>query len=139
MKLSTGVLVKSQTFDTLTTELTTCQYTPVPNVAPPQQAATGGSTVPAGDRPVPPVPDLPGQTITPADLAGMLKVSKKTVERWRKAGKIGPQAIPVSPQTIRYDLAECVAWVRNRRPDGPLHDAKTWPQVWRVLQARGRK
>ncbi|MFV3131123.1 helix-turn-helix transcriptional regulator [Niveispirillum sp. KHB5.9] len=39
--------------------------------------------------------------MTPAEVASLLDVSKKTLERWRMTGK-GPKFCRVSKKTIRY-------------------------------------
>src|SRR5579871_1861009 len=40
-----------------------------------------------------------------------------------------PWTVRLNAGCLRYDLEECLAWLRCRRPDGTLHDARTWPAV----------
>jgi hypothetical protein len=64
-----------------------------------------------------------------------LAVSMATGYRLQAAGKIGPK--PTRCGGVKYFLPEVLAWLQHRRPDGQLHDAKTWPPVWQALQKAG--
>jgi predicted DNA-binding transcriptional regulator AlpA len=108
-------------------------------------AANGATTRPASDgapqpaevsRQVSSVAD-PGRLIRQAELFERMAVSEATGYRLRSAGKIGPRALKVGGG-IRYHLPEVLAWLQHRRPDGSLHDARTWPPVWEAKNANGR-
>jgi predicted DNA-binding transcriptional regulator AlpA len=71
-----------------------------------------------------------------ADLFAQLDVSKPTGHRLIAANKIGPKPIRLTPGTVRYDSEEVSAWLSTRRPDGNLHDARTWPAVWEAIQKK---
>jgi excisionase family DNA binding protein len=49
--------------------------------------------------------------LTTEELAQMLKVSTRTLIRWRKEGL---PHIQVGYRTIRYDLNEVMKWIENR-------------------------
>lgn len=53
--------------------------------------------------------------ITPAEVAEMLAVEEKTLNKWRSLGK-GPKYVkldPTSPRSkVRYKLADVEAWIR---------------------------
>jgi predicted DNA-binding transcriptional regulator AlpA len=70
----------------------------------------------------------------PDGLFGRLAVSKATGHRLLASGKIGPRPIRLGSSSVRYDLTEVLAWLAHRRPDGQLHDAKSWPAVWEGLR-----
>jgi hypothetical protein len=98
----------------------------------PGDSAARGSATPVEDLRNNPDPD---RLIRQAELfVERMAVSAATGHRLRAAGKIGPRPVKVSGQVIRYYLPEVLAWLRHRRPDGSLHDAKTWPAVWAQLQ-----
>jgi predicted DNA-binding transcriptional regulator AlpA len=81
----------------------------------------------------------PGRLIRQAELFRRLAVSDATGHRLRAAGKIGPRPIRLGAGCLRYDLAQVLAWFRHPRPDGSLHDARSWPAVWAQLQREGRR
>jgi predicted DNA-binding transcriptional regulator AlpA len=72
----------------------------------------------------------------PDGLFARLSVSKATGHRLIAAGKVGPRPIRLGG-SLRYHLGEVMAWLEHRRPDGQLHDARTWPAVWQALQKGG--
>jgi predicted DNA-binding transcriptional regulator AlpA len=72
-------------------------------------------------------------------LFARLAVSKATGHRLAAAGRIGPRPIRLTRTSVRYDLAEVLAWLAHRRPDGQLHDARTWPAVWAAILKSLRK
>lgn len=69
-----------------------------------------------------------------ADLFALLSVSKPTGHRLIAAGKIGPRAIRLTTACVRFDADEVDAWLSLRKPDGNLHDARTWPPIWQSLK-----
>ena len=73
-----------------------------------------------------------------ADLFAQLNVSKPTGHRLIAAGKIGPRAIRLTAACVRFSADEVDAWLSARKPDGNLHDAKSWPPIWEMIQ-RNRK
>jgi predicted DNA-binding transcriptional regulator AlpA len=84
-------------------------------------------------------PDInrdPYRLIRQAELFERMSVSEATGHRLRSAGKIGPRPVKAGGQIVRYYLPEVLAWLRHRRPDGSLHDAKTWPGMWAQLQTK---
>jgi hypothetical protein len=80
------------------------------------------------------LPADPFRLIRQADLFERMAVSDATGHRLRAAGKVGPR--PVRLSGVRFYLPEVLAWLQHRRPDGSLHDARTWPAVWAQLQSR---
>lgn len=45
----------------------------------------------------------------------MLGVSRATIERLRRSPKASfPKAIPIGPNSIRFDLSEIEAWLASR-------------------------
>jgi predicted DNA-binding transcriptional regulator AlpA len=80
------------------------------------------------------IPEPTRRLIRQRELFDRLAVSSATGHRLVSAGKIGPRPIRLSVQTLRYDLVEVLAWLRHRRPDGSLHDVRTWPAVWASLE-----
>jgi predicted DNA-binding transcriptional regulator AlpA len=84
----------------------------------------------------PTVEAKPGQLMRQRDLFALLAVSKATGHRLAAASKIGPRPIRLGAACLRYDHLEVLAWLANRRPDGSLHDARTWPTVWDALRRR---
>ena len=74
-------------------------------------------------------PDAGKRLIRLADLFARTAVSKSTGHRLLAAGKIGARPIRLTSACVRFD-----AWLSTRRPDGNLHDAKTWPAVWEMLK-----
>jgi predicted DNA-binding transcriptional regulator AlpA len=92
-------------------------------------------------------PDLAPDAETPAvvrrlirlaDLFALLDVSKPTGHRLIAAGKIGPRAIRLTSACVRFDGDEVNCWLSTRRPDGSLHDAKSWPPTWEMIQRKRR-
>jgi len=81
-------------------------------------------------------PAEPKRLIRLADLFALLDVSKPTGHRLISAGKIGPRAIRLTPGCVRFDRDEVDAWIAIRKPDGNLHDARTWPAVWELLKKK---
>jgi predicted DNA-binding transcriptional regulator AlpA len=70
------------------------------------------------------------------DLFALLDVGKATGHRLIAAGKIGPRAIRLTSACVRFDADEVSAWLSERRPDGSLYDARSWPAVWEMLKKR---
>jgi predicted DNA-binding transcriptional regulator AlpA len=70
------------------------------------------------------------------DLFAMLDVSKPTGHRLLAAGKIGPRPIRLTSACVRFDVDEVNIWLSARRPDGTLHDTKTWPSAWDTIKRR---
>ncbi|AXV18735.1 AlpA family transcriptional regulator [Aeromonas veronii] len=53
--------------------------------------------------------------VTIKDTATMLGVSRATIERLRRSPKASfPKAIPIGPNSIRFDLSEIEAWLASR-------------------------
>jgi predicted DNA-binding transcriptional regulator AlpA len=89
--------------------------------------------------PAPPAPSgeaQVGRLIRQQELFQRLAISKATGHRLAAAGKIGPKPIRLGG-CLRYDLDEVLTWLHSRRPDGTLHDTRSWATVWEAL--RGRK
>jgi predicted DNA-binding transcriptional regulator AlpA len=82
------------------------------------------------------VPVTSKRMIRLAHLFAVLDVSKATGHRLLAAGKVGPRPIRLTPACVRFDFDEVHAWLSTRRPDGSLHDARTWPAVWEMLQRK---
>jgi predicted DNA-binding transcriptional regulator AlpA len=80
---------------------------------------------------------MPGQQLRQLALFRLLAVSKATGHRLAAAGKLGPRPVRLGG-CLRYDLREVLAWLEARRPDGTLHDAKTWPAVWAAMRRERR-
>lgn len=70
------------------------------------------------------------------DLFARLDVSKATGHRLIAAGKIGPRAIRLTSACVRLFGDEVEAWLSTRKPNGDLHDAKSWPAVWEAMQRK---
>ncbi len=98
---------------------------------PPASASGIVAVVPAIEAPA-----ATKRLIRLADLFAAIDVKKATGHRLIGAGKIGPRAIRLTPACVRYDAAEVDAWLRHRKPDGNLHDARTWPPVWEMIQRK---
>lgn len=113
-----------------TTTLKIASELPAPSA--PEPPIAGAPPAPAEVR------QLPGQLITQAALWQLLAISKPTGQRHLARGLIGPQKIKLG-STIRYSQAEVTAWLAHRCPDGSLHDARTWPAVWAVLQSKAKR
>ena len=47
------------------------------------------------------------------ELAAFLKISKRTVQRWRANGE-GPPWTRISVRAVRYNLNSCKAWAEQR-------------------------
>lgn len=69
------------------------------------------------------------------DFATLLSVGATTLDTMRAAGKVGPAEVKVGGG-VRWHRPEVEAWLLHRGPNGDLHDAATWPAVWRQLQKR---
>ena len=52
--------------------------------------------------------------LTPAQVADMLTVSERTLERWRMTGE-GPEYVALSRKVVRYDAGALAAFVEGRR------------------------
>lgn len=52
--------------------------------------------------------------LTPAQVADMLTVSERTLERWRMTGE-GPEYVALSRKVVRYDAAALASFVEGRR------------------------
>ena len=58
--------------------------------------------------------------LTPLEAATILKISHKTLEKWR-ADKEGPPWVAVGRRHIRYDPADLSIWIKTgRRPGAPM-------------------
>lgn len=53
------------------------------------------------------------ELITPTEAAEYLKVSARTLARWRITGD-GPPFRPLSSQVVRYDRTDLCTWLENR-------------------------
>lgn len=60
------------------------------------------------------------ELLTPKEVAAYLKVSEKTLERWRTEGR-GPNYIRLNDRVVRYSMADIKAWFY---PDGPTRLAR---------------
>ncbi|MFM5003114.1 helix-turn-helix transcriptional regulator [Aeromonas hydrophila] len=59
--------------------------------------------------------------ITIKDLTTRLGVSRATIERLRRSPKDAfPKAIPIGPNSIRFDETEIEQWLISRRQGGVL-------------------
>lgn len=65
--------------------------------------------------------------LTRKDLAGLLQVSRRTLDRRRSAGEI-PEPVP-GPGQPRWDAGEVAAWIKAGRPAAA---------AWRHLRLRRR-
>ena len=70
------------------------------------------------------------------ELFAALLVGRSTGHRLLAAGKIGPKAIRLTHASVRFDGDEVDAWLSTRKPDGNLHDARSWPPVWELIQRK---
>ncbi|WP_201722701.1 AlpA family transcriptional regulator [Caulobacter sp. BP25] len=52
--------------------------------------------------------------LTPAQVADMLTVSERTLERWRMTGE-GPEYVALSRKVVRYDAVALATFVEARR------------------------
>lgn len=52
--------------------------------------------------------------LTPAQVADMLTVSERTLERWRMTGE-GPEYVALSRKVLRYDAVALAVFVEGRR------------------------
>lgn len=52
--------------------------------------------------------------LTPAQVADMLTVSERTLERWRMTGD-GPEYVALSRKVVRYDAGALANFVEGRR------------------------
>jgi predicted DNA-binding transcriptional regulator AlpA len=86
----------------------------------------------AGPRPE--APDH-ARLIDRDELARRLSVGVSTLDRHRAAGKVGPRVVRYGG-SVRFLLAEVVAWLSTPASDGELHDAATWPAVWAAMQKK---
>ncbi|WP_298325795.1 helix-turn-helix domain-containing protein [Asticcacaulis sp.] len=62
------------------------------------------------------------ELVTPAEAAEYLKVSPRTLARWRITGD-GPAFRALSPQVVRYDRASLRAWLEKRVSMNTLQSA----------------
>lgn len=53
------------------------------------------------------------ELMTPGEAAQFLKVSPRTLARWRMTGE-GPAFTPLSPQAVRYVRADLIKWLEGR-------------------------
>lgn len=72
-----------------------------------------------------------GWMLTPAELAAYLSISVRQVQRLRAAGM---PATPVGARSIRYDHAQCMAWLQANQ-DSLCHTASTPAADLRSLSA----
>jgi predicted DNA-binding transcriptional regulator AlpA len=56
----------------------------------------------------------PISVVTPAELAKMLRVTRKTVDRMDKGGT-GPRSVQLSPGRIGYRMADITEWLEQPR------------------------
>lgn len=56
--------------------------------------------------------------LTPGEAAGRLRVSVRTLERWRAHGT-GPPYVVVGGRSVRYARSDLAAWIALRRRDAP--------------------
>lgn len=56
-------------------------------------------------------PDI--ELMTPSEAAQFLKVSPRTLARWRMTGE-GPAFTPLSPQAVRYVRTDLIKWLEGR-------------------------
>ena len=102
-----------------------------------QPLATGPPVgEPASEAHAVEIPAARRRLIRLKDLFELLDVSKPTGHRLIAAGKIGPRAIRLTSACVRFDADECDSWFSTRKPDGNLHDAKSWPPVWEAIQRK---
>lgn len=69
------------------------------------------------------------------EMAALLGCGLSTFDRLKAAGKVGPTATDFGGP--KWHRPEVEAWMANRAPNGDLHDAATWPAVWKHLRPRG--
>jgi predicted DNA-binding transcriptional regulator AlpA len=100
---------------------------------------------PTGDTPAsdpapknPPVdtPTIGKRLIRLSEVFKAIGVSKATGHRLIGAGKIGPKPIRFTSACVRFDVDEVSCWLETRTPDGNLHDAKSWPAAWAMIQRK---
>lgn len=69
--------------------------------------------------------------LTTAEVAAILGVTPRTVERWRNLTGGGPPYVRIGRRTIRYEAAAVAAFVQlytvRRRADGPAVDPRQLP------------
>jgi len=71
---------------------------------------------PMGDpKPATRSPSAADALLRPVDVATMLGVSPKTMERWRAEGR-GPRFAKLSGKVVRYRAVDVDAFVRARSP-----------------------
>jgi predicted DNA-binding transcriptional regulator AlpA len=101
----------------------------------PAETTLANGHIPDTAGPLAKQPGDVGRLIRQTDLFRRMAVSDATGYRLASAGKIGPQPIRVGGG-VKYHLAEVVAWLAHRRPDGTLYDRQSWPAAWvRVLHS----
>jgi excisionase family DNA binding protein len=54
------------------------------------------------------------ELLTEKELAGLLKVSARTLRAWRDAGE-GPPALKIGRRAIRYRRSDVEEWLRQQR------------------------
>jgi predicted DNA-binding transcriptional regulator AlpA len=52
------------------------------------------------------------EDLTKGEVASLLRVSARTLERWARAG-IGPRQILIGPRLVRYDRTEVLQYRRT--------------------------
>ncbi len=84
------------------------------------------------------VTDGPAQSILlrRRELAQLACVSMPTLERMAASGALAPKPVRMGG-CLRYYRDEVRAWLHCRRHDGSLHDAKSWPAVWKEVGMGG--
>src|SRR5262245_29970923 len=60
-------------------------------------------------------------------LLQLLSVSRTTLGRWLRAGKVGPAPVRVNSRVLRWNVTEVLAWVRAGMPER---------SQWEVLKQR---
>jgi predicted DNA-binding transcriptional regulator AlpA len=54
-----------------------------------------------------------GKYLSENELSALLRVSKRTIQRWRASGD-GPPFVRVGAKSIRYELSSCKTWADQR-------------------------
>lgn len=79
----------------------------------------------------PPALDAPAPAlISIAELAGMLGLSRRGIERLRAAGRLGPAAINFGARCVRFRAQEVENWIHAGCPPADR---------WRALQKGGSR
>lgn len=57
---------------------------------------------------------MPDALATPAQVAEFLQVTPEALRQWAHRGE-GPPSVKITGQTRRYDWAEVLAWVEEKK------------------------